>query len=337
MLILSIAFAAKRDLQQTTTKTKLSEYAFFEGKMEEMIPAEGVLPYDLNTPLFSDYAEKMRFVKMPENQTVGFNDSTVLDFPVGTTLIKTFFYFNDVREPEKGRKLLETRLLIHEVSGWEALVYVWNEEQTEADLEVAGAEREVAWKNEKGKKQKLNYLIPNLNQCKGCHNKAQKMTPIGPSISQLNGDFAYSERMENQLLHWQSLGILQGLPENLADVPKTPIWDNAQSGDLNSRARAYLDINCAHCHSEQGPARTSGLYLSYYEQDATALGINKSPVAAGRGSGDRQFTIVGGKPDESIMIFRMESEDAGIRMPEISRQLVHKEGVDLIRQWIEAL
>lgn len=339
LLALGVFYTANANLQKTfpNIKTKLSDHAFFEGNMADMIPIEGVVPYELNTPLFSDYAEKLRFVKLPKGEAVSYNDSTVLDFPVGTTLIKTFFYFNDKRDVSKGRQLLETRLLIHEPEGWEALVYVWNEEQTEAYLEVAGEEKEVAWKNEKGKKQKLNYLIPNLNQCKGCHNKNQKMTPIGPSIRQLNGDFAYAEESNNQLLQWQKLGVLKDLPKNLGDIPKTPIWDNPESGTLESRARAYLDINCAHCHSQQGPARTSGLYLDFHEQSPSALGVNKSPVAAGRGSGDRQFTIVAGKPDESIMVFRMESEDAGIRMPEISRQLVHKEGVELIREWIEEI
>lgn len=337
-LILSVFFAAKvDDAHLPNSKTKLSDYGFFEGKMADMIPIEGVMPYDLNTPLFSDYAEKMRFVKLPENGIVNYNDSTVLDFPIGTILIKTFYYFNDSRDASKGKQLMETRLLIHETAGWEALVYVWNEEQTEAFLEVAGAEKQVVWKNEKGKKQKVNYLIPNLNQCKGCHNKSQKMTPIGPSVRQLNGDFAYENETKNQLLQWQDLGILKGFPGELKSVPKIPVWNDVKTGDVNSRARAYLDINCAHCHSQNGPARTSGLYLDYHEQNSSSLGINKSPVAAGRGSGDREFTIVAGQPNESIMVFRMESEDAGIRMPEISRQLVHKEGVALIREWIEGM
>ncbi len=338
LLVLSILFAAKTDgSDELKFKTKLSDYGFFEGKISDMNPIEGVVPYSLNTPLFSDYAEKMRFVKLPHDEKVSYNDSTVLDFPIGTILIKTFYYFNDVRDDSKGRQLIETRLLLHEPTGWEALVYVWNEEQTEAYLDVAGGEKYVTWKNEKGKKQKVNYLIPNLNQCKGCHNKSQKMTPIGPSIRQLNGDFTYQDEVKNQLLQWQDFGMLEGLPPNLENIPKTPIWNDMKSGDVNSRARAYLDINCAHCHSQNGPARTSGLYLDHHEQNPNTLGINKSPVAAGRGSGDREFTIVAGKPDESIMVFRMESEDAGIRMPEISRQLVHKEGVALIREWIEGM
>ncbi len=124
--------------KSTLPKEKLSDYQFFKTQLNAQIPVEGVVPYTLNTPLFSDYAEKLRFVKLPDGQLVKYNDKEVFDFPVGTTIIKTFYFSNDFRDASKGRKLMETRLLIHEESGWKALEYVWNEEQTEAFLEVAG-------------------------------------------------------------------------------------------------------------------------------------------------------------------------------------------------------
>jgi len=96
-------------------------------------------------------------------------------------------------------------------------------------------------------------------------------------------------------------------------------------------------VNCALCHNSKGPANASGLFLEYNRKDVKKLGVFKPPVAAGRGSGNLDFNIVPGKPDESIFIYRMESTDPGILMPESGRKMVHKEGVVLIREWIEFL
>lgn len=324
------------DSQVIVIKERLSEYNFFIENIADQKPTSGIIPYQLNTPLFSDYAEKLRFVKIPKDSIVNYNATEVLEFPVGTTIIKTFYYPIDFRKPDKGRKLMETRLLIHEKTGWKALEYVWNEEQTDAFLEVAGETKEVSYIFTDGKKRSHQYSIPNLNQCKGCHNRSEKMMPIGPSARQLNGDFNYNEKPENQLAYWQKLGVLKNMPA-IEDCPKAPIWNKPETGSLNSRARIYLDINCAHCHNPKGPAMTSGLNLSVHETNPTSIGINKSPVAAGRGSGGLDFDIVKGQPEKSILYYRMQSNDPGIRMPEVGRTLVHTEGVGLVRDWIKAL
>ena len=100
------------------------------------------------------------------------------------------------------------------------------------------------------------------------------------------------------------------------------------------RAHAYLDINCGHCHNRRGPADTSGLALDASETSRVALGLCKSPIAAGRGTGDRRFAIVPGQPDESITVYRMGSTEPGSMMPELGRSLAHDAGVELIRRWI---
>jgi uncharacterized repeat protein (TIGR03806 family) len=317
-------------------KEMLSDYGFFVGNTADQIPAAGVIPYTLNTPLFSDYAQKLRFVKLPAGQSVAYNPDAVLDFPVGTVLIKTFLYPVDARDATKGRRLMETRLLLHEAKGWKALEYIWNDDQTEAYLEVAGDSKEVAWITEQGEQRTLTYSMPNLNQCKGCHNQNEQLRPIGPSVRQLNGSMAYADTTENQLLRWQRLGLLTSLPA-LEQVPRVPPWDDALAGTLDERARAWLDINCAHCHSPSGPARSSGLLLHWQETDPTRLGVLKAPVAAGRGTGGRQYGIVPGAPDKSILVYRLESTDPGVMMPELGRHMVHKEGVQLVREWIKGL
>lgn len=329
----------QQEYKATAPKEKLSEYNFFDGNIAEQKPASGVTPYSLNTPLFSDYAEKLRFVKLPEGTKAVYNDKEVLDFPVGTTLIKTFYYPNDFRNVAKGRRIMETRLLIHEAEGWKALAYVWNDEQTEAYLEVAGETTQVSYIDLNGKKKKHEYSVPNLNQCKGCHNLNEQMRPIGPSARQLNGFYSawgINQGSENQLVAWQKMGILQDLPA-IEQVPKAPVWNKPETGSIDERARIWLDINCAHCHRLGGPAQTSGLNLSIHEADPLAFGILKTPVAAGRGSGNKKFDIVPGKPEESILLYRIESVDPGEMMPEVGRKTAHKEGIELVKEWIKQI
>ena len=96
-------------------------------------------------------------------------------------------------------------------------------------------------------------------------------------------------------------------------------------------------MNCANCHQLGGPAQTSGLFLGFDQMNSKALGIMKPPIAAGRGSGIHKYTIVPGYPEESIMVYRINSTDPGIMMPELGRKLIHKEGLALIRQWIKEM
>lgn len=321
-------------------RLKLSEYAFFKGKLSDLSPAPGVFPYEVNAPLFSDYAEKARFIYLPEGTRMEFDSARAFGFPTGAAIIKNFYYWKDARAPDNGRNILETRILLKEELGWKAYAYVWNAEQTEATLEVAGAHFPVQWITKEGAKMDLEYIVPNLNQCKGCHSYDGKFVPIGTTVRQLNR----TENGADQLLVWQQSGLLT-LPSGydpaqaprLTDYRKPIAPATPGQNPYESAARAYLDGNCAHCHNPHGPANTSGMFLSASETDAEHIGIGKPPVAAGRGSGDRRFGIVPGQPGESILVYRMESNDPGVRMPELGRQLAHQEGVELIKAWIRKM
>ncbi|WP_421896516.1 SO2930 family diheme c-type cytochrome [Marinoscillum sp.] len=312
---------------------RLSEWGLFMQPLKELSPGLGVVPYDLNAPLFSDYAQKARFVKVPDGTRATYDSSEVMSFPVETILIKNFYYANDLRESVGERRIIETRLLIHEPQGWNALTYVWNEEQTEALLEIAGKTVPMSWTDEAGVLKRVNYSVPNLVQCKSCHERSGQMSPIGPTARQLNQDYTYEAGVENQLDHWEEAGLLSGLPGG-DHRPKLPVWDDERTGTLDLRARAWLETNCAHCHRAEGPAKNTGLYLTYNEIDQYKLGINKPPVAAGRGSGGLTYGIVPGKPDQSILVHRIESLDPGVMMPEVGRKMRDEEGISLIREWI---
>jgi uncharacterized repeat protein (TIGR03806 family) len=313
-------------------KEKLSDYRFFVGELKSLTPAEEVIPYSLNSALFTDYAYKQRFVKIPKGSKVNFSSGDVLDFPEGTILIKNFYYPADFRKPGENIKILETRLLINETGHWKTLPYIWNEQQTEAYLNVAGKTIPVSWTHHDGTVKNISYSVPNMNQCKGCHLQEDKVMPIGPTARQLNGDYNYPNGKKNQLIQWQQWQLIDNMPDATSVARLASYEDETVS--VGDRARAWLEINCAHCHRADGPAKNSGLHLLASEIDHAKLGVGKAPVAAGKGSGGLLYDIVPGKPDESILQFRIESVHPGIMMPELGRSITHQEGVELVRKWI---
>ena len=319
---------------------------------------DDVVPYDLNSPLFTDYALKMRTVWLPDGVVAEYNAEREFKFPVGTIISKTFHYpkaegfgsgaFRVIRSEDEARLdrrgrldlndfvLVETRLLVRYETGWEAFPYVWNSEQTEAWLEVAGDVRNMQLVDANGV-QNYVYVVPDANQCEGCHapNHTDKaIRPIGPKAWQLNREYDYGGKTGNQLEYWMTRGLLTGFT---SDAPTGVRWSDEEGASLDARARAYLDINCAHCHNSSGAADTSGLHLDLEAPVDRNFGICKSPTAVGRGSGDRLYDIHPGRPDESIMLYRMEHSDPAIAMPELGRSTVHAEGVQLISDWISSL
>lgn len=309
----------------------LSEYNFFTGNVADLNPntEAGVLPYDLNTALFSDYALKKRFVYVPEGSSIPYDTTGTLELPIGSVLIKHFYY----PESEGSDKYIETRLLIHKTDGWQPETYEWNADQTDAVRTVIGGNRNLSV-NIKGQTQTFNYLIPNQNQCKNCHAFNGEIQPIGPDIHNLNKDYNYADGTANQVTTWMEKGLLSDVTVSV--VPKWAGIDDS-TVSLNDRARAYLAVNCASCHRLEGSAANSGLYLEYDNRDSLSLGFYKTPVAAGDGSGGLSYAIVPGAADESILLYRMISDKVEERMPEIGRELMHEEGVDLIRAWIDSM
>ncbi|MBS0361202.1 MAG: hypothetical protein JSR98_07470 [Proteobacteria bacterium] len=321
-------------LMSETPAPTLSAYRIFtpEGPNH---PNAGVTPYALNTPLFSDYAEKARFLYLPPGTHATYRAEGALDLPVGATLVKSFAYPADLRKPAEKVRVIETRLLIHRKRGWVALAYVWNDAQTQAVLKRAGTRVDVAFTDAHGKAMQIDYRVPNQNQCKECHSLSGRITPIGPKARNLNGNFPYAEGAENQLAHWTRTGLLTGAPAP-DKAPRTAVW-NDPAEPLEARARAYLDGNCAHCHNPKGAASNSGLFLDLEETRPVRYGVGKRPVAAGKGAGDLVTDLVPGKPDASIIAYRMASTEPGVMMPELGRSVTHEEGVALIREYIAKL
>lgn len=297
-----------------TNPPTLSAFGFFDGAPGR--PAPGLIPYSLRSALFSDYAEKHRWIVLPLGGQMRANGDGLLEFPVGTAIIKSFGY----AQADGSFRTIETRLLLHRASGWVALPYIWRADGSDADLRLAGGRVPVTVTDPSGAVQTISYAVPNRNQCLNCHQLNGTMTPIGPRLRNL--ELAPAHR-----------ALVLGADWSRTTMPR---WDD-DAAPLDGRARAYLDINCAHCHRSGGSANNSGLFLDFEQRDLSALGLYRRPVAAGRGSGGRDYDIAPGHADRSIFTFRMESTDPGIAMPELGRATVHREGIALIRSWINAM
>tara|TARA_B100000965_G_scaffold46251_2_gene33957 strand:- start:330 stop:1298 length:969 start_codon:yes stop_codon:yes gene_type:complete len=308
---------------------KLSDFEFFLDDSAQL-PDDKVIPYELISTLFSDYSYKQRWVYVPNNKKAEYVENWVFNFPTGSALIKTFYYPVDERAPELGKQLLETRLLLRKESGWEAVSYAWNEEQDEAYKKIAGKTINVSWIDFMGEEKAVRYRVPNVNQCKECHDADDKISPIGPKARNINKEFDFKDGEFNQLVYWMNREIIDDYPMDLV----SPVDWMDETKDINDRVRSYLDVNCGHCHSPTGNANSTGLYLHLNETRDINLGVFKKPVATGRGSGGNKYSIVPGKPEESILLYRMESMDPGIMMPESGRALTHIEAVEMVREWI---
>lgn len=329
----------------------LSSYRLFADAEDPTAnPNATGIPYDLTTPLFTDYSSKYRFVFVPEGSQATYSANEAFEFPVGTVISKTFSIPADTafRGPEN-ETMVETRLLIHRESGWVALPYIWNDDFTDAELQVAGGTVNVSTVHN-GSQIDLAYQVPDKNQCKQCHQYNDGATngnvPIGPKARLLNRNLDYTSGAENQLAHWQQAGILTGVPADLNTIDTIPTYNDADATllagksdtELMALAKGYMDVNCAHCHRPEGGASNTGLHLEYwrdYASEPTKHGVCKKPVAYGGGS--LSYDVVPGDAANSILHFRMASNEPGDKMPEIGRTIVHDEGLALIEAWITSL
>lgn len=317
---------------------RLSELGLVSWDGAAFTYAEGVFPYELNTPLFSDYAVKDRAIYLPEGTSaVPGGPADVLDFPVGTAILKTFSLAPDLRTPGEGLSPIETRLLWRTEDGWEAWPYLWRDDGSDADLHLGGRTLTLDFVDPDGEAREAQYMVPQRNQCGECHqilvDDETVFTPIGPRPSHLAAN--------GQLEAMVQAGLVSGL--NVDDVVPTTVFGeldlaSLQGEALNTAARDYLDVNCAHCHRPDGvQGVTSQLFLNRDNDDPFRLGICKRPGSAGQGGGGLTYDIVPGAPEESILYFRLSTENPGAMMPLLGRSLAHTEGVDLIGAWIAAM
>lgn len=309
----------------------LSDYGFFEGDARDLVPAVELVPFAPVSPLWSDGAYKERLLYVPEGETIGFDENDDWTFPVGTVAVKSFLFPRDLRDPEGTLDPVETRLLVREKGGFKGYVYLWNDARTDAKLLLPGKRLTIESTDQDGKPATQRYQVPNQNQCKNCHARDDVLYLLGVHTRQLN----HEVDGDNQLDVLADAGLFARDLPSRDELPA--LADPSGDAPLDDRARAWLEANCAHCHRPGGGGGRSGLTLLASEDEPRAFGVCKSPVAAGAGSGGLQADIVPGNPDESIAVFRMESDDPEIRMPELPVLTADPFGTQLVRDWIAAM
>jgi uncharacterized repeat protein (TIGR03806 family) len=228
---------------------KLTDYGLFEANLSELEPADGVHLLELSSVLYTDHAYKQRLVKLPSGTSISPVGDGIGVFPDGAILTKTFYYLNDERDVSQGKRILETRLLVKESGIWNAATYLWNDEQTDATLLTEGTTTFVSWTDQQGSAQSTNYAVPSGNDCIACHQNNLALSPLGPTLRNLNKEVVRNGELVNQLSVLQNAGVL--LPADYSNVNLMVDYHD-ESESIEARARAYLALNCAHCHQPNG-------------------------------------------------------------------------------------
>ncbi|MBU2945284.1 hypothetical protein [Zobellia uliginosa] len=291
---------------------RLSELKLFKDNMSDLQLNDNVFEYGMSTPLFTDYSYKLRVVALPEDKQITYKGGNLLDFPDNTILAKTFYYLKDERDPSLGKKCIETRVLIKKKGQWLVRNYFWNEDQTDAVLDDDAHNLQVDWVDSLGISKTIDYVVPSNTMCIQCHELNGKIIPIGPKARAMN----FEHRGQNILQFFKDNNMLVGAPD-VSEIPVLPDWSDTNL-PLEERARAYLDVNCAHCHQKGGS----------YNRDF----------------GDKfTFTFESSLEESNIYLERTQITDRmgtqipGYFMPLVGTSIKHTEGIDLINEYLNSL
>ncbi|MBT8254093.1 MAG: hypothetical protein HKN00_04775 [Flavobacteriaceae bacterium] len=284
----------------------LSDMNLYMGELKALQPSPYTIPYELATPLFTDNAHKQRLIALPAGETMSYVDDGLPIFPDNSVISKTFFYNFDENDPSAGRQIIETRILIKQDGLWVLGNYHWNADQTEAILMSDSATLPITYIDEEGVTNNIDYVIPGAGDCFTCHNLSNSEIPIGPKLRTLN--------FNGQLQDFIDSNHISGLID-ASLVSSLPSWDDT-SLNREQRARAYFDMNCAHCHSEGG-----------YCEDLSTLRL----------SYETPFDQTNIYNQRNSIMMRMQEVIPGFSMPWIGTTTIHDEGYELITSYLNSL
>jgi uncharacterized repeat protein (TIGR03806 family) len=336
---------------------KLSETGLFASTARHT-PADGVIPYDVISPLWSDHAHKDRFMALPNASQIEFDAVTYPQpspgsrpswrFPDDTVLVKTFSLEMEVGNPAS-RQRLETRLLHHKkmpgkdneygAQVWRGYTYLWNDKQTDATLiDSKGLDRtyEIRDADAPGGVRQQKWHFPSRAECTLCHTMAARYV-LGVSTEQMNRDFDYGPDVgtKNQIDHLNEIGAFtKAVPETPAKLRRLVDYHDSTES-ISDRARSYLHANCSHCHRKWGGGNAEFLLLSTLPVSETGT-VNTRPGQGAFGLKNDPRLLVPGDPDRSLIHYRMSLLGLG-RMPHIASNVRDDESIQLIRNWIQQL
>lgn len=284
----------------------LSAFKLFKGNMSALIPNDSIQVLELSSTLFTDHTEKQRLLKLPPGALMNPKGDGLPDFPNGTVLAKTFYYTAD--QTKGNRKIIETRILQKHDGLWNVATYKWNDNQTDALLLNNGGEVAVTITDPDGERKQINYKIPTVYDCYDCHRNNNALTPIGPKLRNLNIDVFSNGKTVSQLQLLSEKGLLS--LKGHEKISKLPSYKD-KSLLVEKRARAYFEINCAHCHNPDGFAGAYSLDLRYEnEYKNSGIFFNKWNIE-----------------------HRMTIRD----MPKLGTTVIDKEGLKLVQQYLATL
>ena len=321
---------------------KLSETKCFS-TLQPLTPAPGVVPYEVNAPLWSDGAHKQRFFVLPPGAVpkAGAAGPVVVPpdatqswtLPVGTLIIK-HFAVGDSNTPA------ETRFMRRDADGWQFFTFRWNKAGTDADFWPGGGSQDYPIKSiDAGAVQP--WTMPNVGQCSLCHKgPTEDATVLGVQTAQLNRAAPWAKG-NNQLAVFAKSGLLSTPALEAAQALALPALAALDTGGtvaapLGPAARAYLHANCAHCHRPGGTAPTS-LDFRFGTALSQLQACNVAPQAGNLAVADAQI-LKPGAPQKSMVALRMTQPAAsGWLMPQVAVQTVHTAGAKLVSDWIAGL
>ena len=297
-----------------------------------LIPAKGLIPYDLIVAFWSDGAIKSRFAAVPAGK-IQFSPTGDWTFPKGTVFVKTFELATDATNPGTKRRL-ETRLLVlDEDGGVYGVDYKWRADNSDADLMTAGLTEQIPLKAASGEMHSQSWYYPSRQDCLTCHNTRANGV-LGVKTRQMNHDFAYPSGVtDNELRTWNHLGLFE---PSFTDADLVTFDKLAATADLSrsleDRARSYLDANCSHCHR---PGGTVANFDARYDTPLASQELINGPVLIDQGI-DKPRVISPHDTWRSIAFMRMDTT-GDIRMPPLARNTIDENGVNLIRDWIMSM
>jgi uncharacterized repeat protein (TIGR03806 family) len=294
----------------------LSETGCFSGVPPR--PSSVLVPYEVRATLWSDFAEKARYLALPDGSALDLDERGDMTLPPGGVTIKTFTL--------DGRRI-ETRFMVRNPEGdYYGYSYEWNAEQTDADLRTEGADVDV---------EDVTWSIPTSEDCMRCHLPNVGIS-LGLEIAQLNSEMRYppTERTANQLATLAGLDMLDvtdlALPSDLDAFP----FFNADAPEPE-QGRAYLHANCSFCHRPGGLG--DGNLDLRFSTPVLAMGVCNEFPDFGDPNDDGSMIVTPGAPDDSVLMERIRTDRPSWRMPPLASQFPDPTGIALVETWIERL
>ena len=313
--------------------TLLSETGAFTNHTT-LAPNPGLVPFTVNSPLWSDAAVKTRWMALATNASVTFAANGEWSFPNGIVFVKHFALATNDTNPSQ-LKRLETRLLVIGTNGLAyGAGYKWRADNSDADL-VQTLTNEIITITTANGTRTQTWSYPGRQDCLTCHTIPAGGV-LGVKTRQLNGDFGYlTNAPDNQLRIWNQLSLFSA-PINEAAIPTysklVPITDT--NAPLATRVRSYLDANCASCHRPGGGIQAN--FDARFDTAPVNQGIVSGAVQNSQGVSNA-FVVAPGDIARSILHLRDNNVGTSLQMPPLAKNVVDTNYIAVLSAWINQL